>query len=339
MCHRSPLFLPALLTLAATLACSPLSISPHRRLPAAPSAPPPVPRTPDEPYVITGSIPFTSPFFLDGIAEPFVLLEDEAGFVHRDKDFVFPLESQTIGPVALVEDGLLSYTLPLPARPLGTMVDVDNDGGTDRGLMVFAVAYWSNTWGDPFLEPRDGRGWSNAYTSAHTDPYRQDEIDGGTPRHLGSGRGPGVPHGLRRRRIAVHQRRSDRAGRGRLQPGRSGLGSVPGLSRARAGYRPAGRRRRRYGSRQRPTTPTPLKTLFEKVSREYPFTEDKAIDWPALHETYSPSTSPPPTTSPTTIAPSRTSAWRSLTVTSAWRSIRTSSSLISAAAWAWSWRS
>src|SRR3990172_8381529 len=181
MNQRLRLFVPAMLSLAATMACAQLAAPATPPLsPAATDGPPPVERTSDEPYVITGSIPFTSPFFLDGIAEPFVLLEDESGFVRRDKEFVFPLESQALGAVELVEDGLLRYSLPLPARPLGTMVDVDNDGGSDSGLMVFAVAYWSNTWGDPFLEARDGRGWSNAYTSARTDPYRQDEIDGGT---------------------------------------------------------------------------------------------------------------------------------------------------------------
>ncbi len=33
--------------------------------------------------------------------------------------------------------------------------------------MVFAIAYWTNTWGDPYLERRDegGGGWSSAYAS------------------------------------------------------------------------------------------------------------------------------------------------------------------------------
>jgi hypothetical protein len=177
---RPRILAPALLLLAASLACAQFSMpGPAPTSPAGTDGPLPVERTSDEPYVITGSIPFTSPFFLDGIAEPFVLLEDEAGFVRRDKEFVFPLEGQAIGPVELVEDGLLRFTLPLPSQPLGTLIDVDQDDQTDPGLMVFAIAYWSNTWGDPFLEERDGRGWSNAYTSAHTDPYREDEIDGG----------------------------------------------------------------------------------------------------------------------------------------------------------------
>ncbi len=49
---------------------------------------------PDEPVLITGTIPYTSPFFVNSIAEPFVMLEDQAGFVNRDREFVFPLESR-----------------------------------------------------------------------------------------------------------------------------------------------------------------------------------------------------------------------------------------------------
>lgn len=139
------------------------------------------PITPDgsEPVLVTGTIPFTSPFFLNGIAEPFVLLEDEAGFVQRDRDFEFNPRGQEIGPVELIDDNTLSFELMLPSVPQGTLVDVDNNGQTDTGVQVFAVAYWSNTWGDPFLEARDGTGWSTAYTSAIVDPEQDDEIIGG----------------------------------------------------------------------------------------------------------------------------------------------------------------
>jgi len=60
-----------------------------------------------------------------------------------------------------------TYTLSLPTRPSGTLNDVDHDGQKDTGVMVFAVAYWTNTWGDPYLERRDqgGGGWSTAYAS------------------------------------------------------------------------------------------------------------------------------------------------------------------------------
>ena len=70
---------------------------------------------PDEPVVIQGEIPYTSPFFEYSLEEPFVLLEDQAGFVQRDHEFVFSLEGQSIGPVEKVTEGLVKYVLPLPA--------------------------------------------------------------------------------------------------------------------------------------------------------------------------------------------------------------------------------
>ena len=44
---------------------------------------------------------------------------------------------------------------------------MDNDGEKDAGVQIFAVAYWTNTFDDPFLEERDlsGGGWSTAYAS------------------------------------------------------------------------------------------------------------------------------------------------------------------------------
>jgi len=130
-------------------------------LPLIPVAPGEV--NPQEPVFVTGDIPYTSPFFLNTISQPFILLEDQAGFVNRDKNFVFPLQGQTIGPVTIDDADRLTYSLSLPSIPQGTQVDVDHDGETDPGIQVYALSYWSNTWGDPFLEERDGGGWSTAY--------------------------------------------------------------------------------------------------------------------------------------------------------------------------------
>jgi C-terminal processing protease CtpA/Prc len=241
---------------------------------------------PDEPVLIRGTIPFTSPFFINSIAEPFVLLEDEAGFVARDRDFEFPLSGQVIGPVDLVDDSTLSYTLPLPSVPAGTMLDVDNDGEEDRGVMIFAVAYWSNTWGDPFLEARDGTGWSNAYTSAMTDPNREDEIMGGIlviwapddEQAFPSGFGPDellftdddptatVPAGyslvdLNQDPFQVYKEAQPDI---TLFEGEIAVNDFSSLDYAAA-----------------------FDALFEKSSREYPFTEEKNIDWNALYVEFS----------------------------------------------------
>ncbi|MEJ2759385.1 MAG: hypothetical protein P8046_12970, partial [Anaerolineales bacterium] len=105
----------------------------------------------DEPVLITGTIPFTSPFFINLTAEPFVMLEDQAGFVARNLDFEFPLAGQTIGPVWQTGEQTMAFSLSLPSVPQGTLLDVDNNGSEDQGVMIFQVAFWSNTWGSPFL--------------------------------------------------------------------------------------------------------------------------------------------------------------------------------------------
>ncbi|HEY4717960.1 MAG TPA: hypothetical protein VIH14_03010, partial [Anaerolineales bacterium] len=120
------------------------------------------------PVTITGEVAYTNPFFTATVAEPLVILEDQAGFVDRDRGYLMPPESQTMGQIT--SDFFTSpftYSISLPIEPEGGWRDVDNDSETDEGVLVFAPAYWTNTFGDPFLEERDlaGGGWSTAYAS------------------------------------------------------------------------------------------------------------------------------------------------------------------------------
>ena len=125
---------------------------------------------------ISGSVNYTAPYFTIGVAQPLVILEDQAGFVDRNEHFLMPVESQTIGQIT--SDFFTSpfeYSLALPIEPQGSYRDVDNDDSEDQGVQVFAIAYWDNTFGDPFLEERDlyGGGWSTAYASTRI----SDEIE------------------------------------------------------------------------------------------------------------------------------------------------------------------
>lgn len=291
-----PKLMPACLAALTTLACTLTGLTGGQSATDAPTSPPtPLPRAPvqpgevnpDEPVAVIGTIPFTSPFFINTIAEPFVLLEDEAGFVRRDREFVFPLNGQAIGPVEVIDDQTLRFELSLPAVPQGTFVDVDQNGRADMGVQVFAVAYWSNTWGGPFLEKRDGVGWSNAYASTVTDPDRQHEIMGGllvvwspdSEQAFPSDFGPDgdlftaddpvapIPagynfvdldqtpfHVFKQARLEVE-----------LTEGVSAVHDLSGL-----GYSEA------------------FKEMFDRASLEYPFTEEKKIDWGALYQEFSP---------------------------------------------------
>jgi len=242
---------------------------------------------PNEPVFITGEIPYTSRFFLNTISRPFVLLEDQAGFVRRDREFQFTLNSQVIGPVVIHPDEKLTYSLSLPAVPQGTFVDVDNDSQVDTGVQVFAVAYWSNTWGDSFLERRDGTGWSTAYASTIADPNLDGEIQGGTliiwapddqqefPTSFGEDGllftqdDPVVPVPAGSSLVDLDQ-----------TPFRFYKESEPRLTLNEGVLA--------TNDYSKDTYKDAFQKMFDKVSREYPFTEEKSIDWQALYQEYIP---------------------------------------------------
>ena len=136
------------------------------------------------PVSITGQVKYTNPFFTEGVAEPVVILEDQAGFVDRDLAFLMPLASQTLGQITSdFFSSPFTYTIALPIEPQGTYRDVDLDNEVDDGIQIFAIAYWNNVFGDPFLEERDlsGGGWSTAYASTRIseDAKTEREIIGG----------------------------------------------------------------------------------------------------------------------------------------------------------------
>jgi C-terminal processing protease CtpA/Prc len=137
------------------------------------------------PVSITGIVTYTAPFFTDGVAAPLVILEDQTGFVDRNEEYIFPVASQTLGQITTdFYTSPFSYSVALPIEPQGAFRDVDFDDTEEQGVQLFAVAYWNNTFGDPFLEERDlgGGGWSTAYASTivSTDPEQEREIIGGT---------------------------------------------------------------------------------------------------------------------------------------------------------------
>ena len=134
--------------------------------------------------IVSGSVNYTNAFFTLGVAEPEIILEDQGGFVTRDRKFVIPVESQVIGQITSdFYSSPFTYSLTLPAEPNGTLHDVDHDGNQETGVMVFAIAYWTNTWGDPYLERRDlmGGAWSSAYASTKVsdNPASYLEVYGG----------------------------------------------------------------------------------------------------------------------------------------------------------------
>lgn len=135
--------------------------------------------------IISGEVVYTNGFFTSGVDQPLVILEDQTGFVTRNRGYDIPIASQVLGQIT--SDFFTSpftYTVTLPQRPNAPLNDVDHDEEEDQGVVIYAIAYWTNAWGDPYLEERDlyGGGWSSAYASTRVNPNsdRFLEYDGGT---------------------------------------------------------------------------------------------------------------------------------------------------------------
>lgn len=307
MAHlRIPILIAVVLAVAAACCCTSLPDSPlptrrpTRTLPTASPevakptlAPNPTPRvvspTPsaDEPYLITGDIPYTSPFFVWGIDNAFVLLEDQAGFVYRDLYFEFPLEGQVIGPIEVDEDEQVSYRLSLPAVPQGTFVDVDNDGESDTGVQVYAVAYWPNIWGDTFLEERDGTGWSGAHASTITDPGREYEITGGILIVWAPDDQQGFPTGFGQDELLFTDDDPTApilAGYNIVnldqEPFEFSKEATPNIELYEGASEVSDYSDMEYGEA--------FNALIDQMEKEYAFTEQKSIDWDELRDEFGP---------------------------------------------------
>lgn len=118
---------------------------------------------------ITGTWTISSQNVIDAVQRPLIILEDQAGFVDRNLDYVLPPESQVIAaPTSPYQVGEMTYSLSLPARPQGGFRDVDNDGREDTGVQVFQVGAWGDSYGTNLVDEYDGTGWSTGFSSART---------------------------------------------------------------------------------------------------------------------------------------------------------------------------
>ncbi len=183
-CGVAPMGSPpaAALPVEGATAVRPPAVSP----PAATSAPAPTPSPAPRSSaggveVITGEFEYTNDIITVYYVEHAVGLVDLYGFVTRDEEWELPVDSQVLGPLTIDTDQQRgTFRLLLPARPAGTMVDVDNDGQRDAGVQVFVVAYWPNLYGGPFSEGDDRSfGWPAYLASTINDPENNDEVTGG----------------------------------------------------------------------------------------------------------------------------------------------------------------
>ncbi len=136
----------------------------------------------DQPYQVTGTFQVSNGFVVGTyFVEHAVALTDMHGFVIRDVEWELPVDSQVLGYAEIDIESLTGkYDLNLPVQPEGEFNDVDNNGKSDKGVQVFAVAYSPNLTGGPFSSGDDrSRGWPSYLASVITDPENDDEVTGG----------------------------------------------------------------------------------------------------------------------------------------------------------------
>ena len=245
------------------------------------------------PVIVTGQLSYTNAFFTDGVDEPLIILEDQAGFIDRDEYYVMPLESQVLAQFTTdYYTSPVSYTLSLPQAPGGALRDVDNNDEDDIGVMVFAIAHWTNKFGDRLLEERDlyGGGWSTAYAStrASADPDTRLEIIGGKFVIFAPEEGQGFPSGFGADGLLFTEDdpivivpqgyavvnmdeapfvfdRSARPVIDLIEPESAAINDFSDLMYSEA-----------------------FEAMVELFRNEYAYTELYELDWDALYETYSP---------------------------------------------------
>lgn len=166
--NKKILIFPVMAMAAAALACSFFGNSVGSSEPAAVGGA----------HRITGSFDYTNAIITDYYVEHAVALVDLYGFVQRDMEWEIPVDSQTLGFLDIDTDTMhATYSLNLPEQPTGQSADVDNDGGVDAGVQIYAIAYWPNLYGGPYSEGVDpSRGWPTYLASVVTDTENKNEV-------------------------------------------------------------------------------------------------------------------------------------------------------------------
>jgi len=242
----------------------------------------------DEPVQIKGVIEISNIQIVNVYYyERFVMLEDLTGFVQRDYEYIQPLESQTLGPITINEDGEFNYSINLPAEPNSPFNDVDQDSDENTGVQIWQVVMNANYVDDPFLGEDESGGWNGSYASAVIDAENKNEIIGGILLVWAPDNAQKFPSGFGQDGLLFTE--DDiiapiQAGYSivnlDVQPFQFSKGKVSSVTLYEGDitindYSDLG-------------WSEAFKAIHDKISLEYPFTTMKEVDWDALYETFAP---------------------------------------------------
>ncbi|HVN53352.1 MAG TPA: S41 family peptidase [Anaerolineaceae bacterium] len=139
----------------------------------------PAPAAGTQPAHITGIFTYSNDIITTYNVEHMVALVDMYGFITRNKEWVIPVQGQTLGFMKIDEQNKKgTYSLDLPEIPQGQANRFGSSQG--EGVQVFSVSYWPNLSGGPYSEGDDKtKGWPDYLASVITDTENKDEVTGG----------------------------------------------------------------------------------------------------------------------------------------------------------------
>ena len=124
---------------------------------------PPAPITNDEggPKRLVGRFDYASFSFLVVTKDPSLVLLDMVNIIEEGPSPTqfAPVESQILGYLTSpLSPSPATYAFNLPAEPIATLLDVDNDGQDDTGVQIFRLNLAANINGDSYLQQLDQNG-------------------------------------------------------------------------------------------------------------------------------------------------------------------------------------
>ena len=97
-----------------------------------------------------------------------MILTDLNAFIKRDPTMAPDPRAETIGLLTGNDTGQMTFSLSLPAHPLGAINDLDNDSTTTGGVEVYALQMATGYDGSTYMEANEFVGWPTSYSSLQT---------------------------------------------------------------------------------------------------------------------------------------------------------------------------
>lgn len=126
------------------------------------------------PGFVTGEWAYTSYAVAGAYQEPVAALLDASRLVQGNHSEWVPRSGQILGTLTSpLSPAPVSYQVNLPIRPDAASVDLDNDGETDDGVLIYALVMSTNLVGDSYLEQTEQLGFSSYLTDPQTGAVRE----------------------------------------------------------------------------------------------------------------------------------------------------------------------